>query len=44
MSDVVVLNRGGEEKAFYVDRFGFEEAKKFLNPPLRKRKRPAQER
>jgi len=44
MSDVVVLNRGGAEKAYYVDRFGFEEAKKFLNPPLRKRKRPSRER
>ncbi len=44
MSDVVVLNRGGAEKAYYVDRFGFEEAKRFLNPPLRKRKRPSQER
>lgn len=44
MSDVVVLNRGGVEKAYYVDRFGFEEAKKFLDPPLRKRKRPSRER
>ncbi len=44
MSDVVVLNRGGVEKAYYVDRFGFEEAKRFLNPPLRKRKRASQER
>jgi len=44
VSDVVVLNQGEEEKAFYVDRFGFEEAKKFLDPPLRKRKRPSRER
>ena len=44
MSDVVVLNRGGEEKAYYVDRFGFQEAKRFLNPPVQKRKSPRQER
>ncbi len=44
MSDVVVVNRGGEEKAFYVDSIGFQEAKRFLNPPIRKKKRPAQER
>ena len=44
MSDVVVLNRGGQEKAYYVDRYGFQEAKWFLNPPIRKRKPPCQER
>ena len=44
MSDVIVLNRGGEEKAYYVDRYGFQEAKRFLNPPVRKRKPPRQER
>lgn len=44
MSDVVVLNRGGEEKAYYVDRLGFQEAKRFLNLPVRKRKPPRQER
>lgn len=44
MSDVVVLNRSGEEKAYYVDSFGFQEAKRFLNPPVRKRKPPRQER
>lgn len=44
MSDVIVLNRGGEEKAYYVDTVGFQEAKRFLNPPVRKRKPPAQER
>lgn len=44
MSDVIVLNRGGEEKAYYVDTIGFQEAKRFLNPPVRKRKPPAQER
>lgn len=44
MSDVVVLNRGGEEKAYYVDAVGFQEAKQFLNPPVRKRKPPQQER
>ncbi len=44
MSDVVVLNRGGAEKAYYVDRLGFQEAKRFLNLPVRKRKPPRQER
>lgn len=44
MSDVVVLNRGGAEKAYYVDTVGFQEAKRFLNPPVRKRKPPRQER
>lgn len=44
MSDVIVLNRGGTEKAYYVDTIGFQEAKRFLNPPVRKRKPPAQER
>lgn len=44
MSDVIVLNRGGEEKAYYVDTVGFQEAKRFLNPPIRKRKPPRQER
>ena len=44
MSDVVVLDRGGEKKAYYVDRLGFQEAKRFLNPPVRKLKRPDQER
>ena len=44
MSDVIVLNRGGEKKAYYVDTVGFQEAKRFLNPPVRKRKPPTQER
>lgn len=44
MSDVVVVNRSGEKKAFYVDSIGFQEAKRFLDPPIRKKKRPAQER
>ena len=44
MSDVVVLNRGGVEKAFYVDQIGFQEAKRFLNPPKRTRKKAQQER
>ena len=44
MSDVIVLNRGGDKKAYYVDTVGFQEAKRFLNPPIRKRKPPAQER
>lgn len=43
MSDVIVLNRGGEKKAYYVDTVGFQEAKRFLNPPVRKRKPPTQE-
>ena len=44
MSDVVVVNRGGEQKAYYVDRVGFTEAKRFLNPLQKKRKRGGQER
>ena len=44
MSDIVVVDRGGERKAFYVDRFEFTEAARFLNPPKRSRKRSAQER
>ena len=44
MSDVVVLDRGGEKRAFYVDRVGFQEAKRFLEPPVRKKKRSEQER
>ena len=33
MSDIVVLNRGAERQAFYVDRVGFAECGAFLNPP-----------
>lgn len=44
VSDVVVLERNGEEKAYYVDREGFEEAPQFLKPPVRKRRRSGQER
>ena len=44
VSDVVVLNRGGEEKAFYVDRLGFEAVPQFLKPPVRKRRRSGPER
>lgn len=44
ISDVIVINRGGVEKAYYVDRSGFEEAKKFLDPPFRKRSRSGWER
>lgn len=44
MSDVIVLNRGGGEKAFYVDTLGFQEAKRFLHPPVRRRTPPSQER
>ena len=40
VSDVIVMNRGGEEKAYYVDSVGFQEAKLFLNPPVRKWKPP----
>ena len=35
ISDIVVLKRNGEQKAFYVDRVGFAECKEFLNPPKR---------
>ena len=44
MSDIVVMNRSGVEKAFYVDRIGFQEAKRFLNPPKRTRKKAQPER
>ena len=44
VSDVVVLNRGDEEKAFYVDQTDFKEAPQFLNPPVRKRRRSGPER
>ena len=37
VSDIVVLNRGGERQAFYVDSFGFKECKEFLKPPRRAR-------
>ena len=37
VSDIVVLNRGGERQAFYVDRFGFTECKEFLKSPRRTR-------
>ena len=37
VSDIVVLNRGGERQAFYVDSFGFKECKEFLKPPRRTR-------
>lgn len=32
VSDVVVLTRDGSRRAFYVDSFGFKEAKEFLRP------------
>ena len=35
MSDVVVVDRGGERKAYYVDRVGFTEAGQFLHPSKR---------
>ena len=44
VSDVVVLNRGGRKKAYYVDTIGFREAKQFLKPPARNKKRSGQER
>ena len=44
VSDVVVLNRGGTKKAFYVDNIGFREAEQFLKPPARNKKRVGQER
>ena len=33
VSDVVVLNRGGERRAYYVDSIGFKKCREFLNPP-----------
>ena len=44
MSDVIVTVRNGEKQAFYVDGIGFQEAKRFLNPQQKKRKRGGQER
>ena len=37
VSDVVVLDRDGKRRAFYVDTIGFQECKSFLNPPRRTR-------
>lgn len=44
MSDVIVTMRKGEKKAFYVDGIGFQEAKRFLHPPQKKKKRSSPER
>lgn len=44
VSDVVVLNRGGTRKAYYVNNIGFCEAERFLKPPARDKKRAGQER
>ena len=44
VSDVIVTVRNGEKRAFYVDGIGFQEAKRFLNPQQKKRKRGGQER
>ena len=44
VSDVVVLNRGGTKKAYYVDNVGFREAEQFLKSPARNKKRAGQER
>lgn len=30
MSDVIIINRGGEKNAYYVDTIGFKEADEFL--------------
>ena len=35
ISDVIVLNRNGSEKAFYVDRYAFLGSDDFLHPPSR---------
>lgn len=37
VSDVVVLNRNGEKKAFYIDDFGFKEVLKFLGKEKKKK-------
>ena len=39
VSDVVVVRRGGQEKAYYVNRVGFAEAERFLHPPRQHRKK-----
>ena len=44
VSDVVVLNRGGTKKAYYVDSIGFREAEQFLKSSARSKKRSGQER
>ena len=44
VGDVVVLNRNGTKKAYYVDNFGFREAERFLKPPARNKKQAGQER
>ena len=44
VSDVVVLNRGGTRKAYYVDNIGFCEVERFLKPPARSKNRAGQER
>ena len=33
MSDIIVTQRGGVKKAYYVDDIGFKEVPKFLSPP-----------
>ena len=44
MSDVVVLNRNGKHRAFYVDRIGFTECNEFLEPYRSKSTRPRKRR
>lgn len=39
MSDVVVVERGGQKTAYYVDRVGFTQTERFLHPPLQQRKK-----
>ena len=39
MSDIVVIRRGGEKKAYYADTFGFAEAKEFFKDAPQKSKR-----
>lgn len=41
VSDILVINRGGRKSAYYVDSFGFQEAKRFLP---RERTTPKKER
>lgn len=39
MSDIVVIRRGNEKKAYYADTFGFAEAKEFFKDAPQKSKR-----
>ena len=44
VSDVVLLNRNGTKKAYYVDNVGFCEVERFLKSPARNKKRAGPER